>query len=139
MNEDKNRDYRNIALEKDNLENDLQNWDKKKVKDLAKLHTDIARVSEGSLQKIEDKTLKKRVAEMCLQIINDTPQDVDLVLKRIPIIAEFVEYDFNDKLDTIFAQAVQLIPPEDTSSQNVLSTWNSMKALLEDYLADNNF
>lgn len=85
---------------------------------------------------IEDKKLKKRIAKICLKLIEQTPNDKTSIMETSYIIAGYFAWcRYGDELDDVTIIAGDLeIPEEYVSEKSVDAWWKEMKEILEIYL-----
>lgn len=86
---------------------------------------------------IGDKNLKRRIAKICLRLIEETSNNKTSIMKTSYIITgEFGGSNYEDKLDEIIDIASELeLPEEHVTSGNVLDMWNKMKKIFKQYLS----
>lgn len=83
---------------------------------------------------IKDEKLKKRIAKICLKLIDQTPNDKTCIMETSYIITGyFMPHRYGDELDDVVIIAGELEIPN-ISEQAVNIRWKEMKSLLESYL-----
>lgn len=91
--------------------------------------------TEEGASPVENKELKKRVAEFIFKIVDGIDEDEELIQKTCYIIAAFLQFEFKDELDEIAITAGELeLPPEHVSG-DLLEMFDEMKKMLEAYLS----
>jgi len=108
--------------------------------ELEVLHKELSNIKDkgdNNVIQVEDKSLKKRLAKFCLQLIDETPinqNDKRAIQETSYLISGFMQYQFGDKLDEVFGIAGELELPEHHVSGNVIKMFNKIKRILKKYL-----
>lgn len=113
---------------------ELNKEDKKELNEIGKKLEYIKK--ENPNFPIRDKNLKKRIAKICLKLIEKTPKNKILIMETSYIIAgNFVWFNYEDKLlDEVIEIAGDLEVPEQFASGDVFKKWNDIKNKLRKYL-----
>lgn len=130
--------YRPVKIE-DVSSEEPEDWDEERIDDLKSIHNELARRrAEGGQDKIliDDEKIKKRIAEICYDIVQDTSLDRKRIMDRAYILSTFIEFDFNDPLDTVFEKMVSLVPPENHTPEQVFNIWREIEEILRNYLKE---
>jgi hypothetical protein len=104
---------------------ELSPEDKKEFEELQKILASDEQISRQE---------KRRLAKFSLKLINQTPLDEIEIMKTSYILASFIFYKFNDKLDDAFDIASELEMPEEQVKGDVFELWYEMKKKFEKYL-----
>lgn len=84
---------------------------------------------------IEDKQLKKRIAEICLKLFLGTPKNREDIKEVSYIITGyFFKNNYGDKLDSAMELASELELPEGHLSGDIFEIWEKFQNILEEYL-----
>jgi len=115
---------------------DLENEDKKELKQIGRALEIIQKANKDQNTSIKDKKLKKRIAEICLKLIEKTSYNKVSIMETSYIITgSFIWYNYGDKLDEAIDIAGELELPEQHVSGNVLKMWEDMKDKFREYIA----
>ncbi len=100
---------------------DLDEKDKKELEEIRKKLREIQDKNKNPNLPIKDKELKKRIAKICLKLIQKTPNDKTSIMKTSYIITgSFIWFNYGDKLNKAVEIAGELELPEHHVSGNVL-------------------
>lgn len=102
--------------------------DKELIDEMKGIYTELSKSEEI------DESLKIRIAKACLKMMEEAPLDKEEVMERAFELSKFVEYEYDDALDSIFEKAAKLSPPEFNTDDFIFGLWNEMKEELEEYL-----
>lgn len=126
--------FRNVEDIEPSVE-DLDEWDTEKSEKLKKIHAELA----ANGPKVHDEKMKKDIATVTYEIVEDTPMEKDKIRERAYIISAFVEYEYDDELDEVFEIAATLVPPTSAplKEQDIYYAWTEIYEMLGDYLSRN--
>ena len=112
---------------------ETETWDSNKTDESKNIYKEIPNL--GSKKITGD--MKKRIAKVVFDIVSETPLEKELIKDKAYIISTFVEYEFDDKLDEVFALASQLVQPsrKPLEEQRIYYIWSEIYEKLETYLA----
>lgn len=111
---------------------DLEDEDKTELKEIGKI---LDEYWGKPKIKVSDVKLKKRIAEICLKLINETPNDKTSIMETSYIITGYFAWcSYGDSLDSAVSIAGDLEIPEEHVNGDVLKMWKEMKKIFEDYL-----
>ena len=114
---------------------ELAEEDKNKLNKLFSEIKKIEKVENGKPFPIEDNNIKKRIAGICLDIIEKTPKNKIAIMKTAYIITGFfIRFNYNDELGDIIEIAGGLELPEEHVSEDVFELWEKMKNMFKEYL-----
>lgn len=112
---------------------DLSEEDRKELKEIGEELEKIQPETPDSPRKVNDECLKKRIAKVCLKLINETPKNIVDIAKTSHIITgQFIWYEFGNRLDEAVGIAGELEIPQH-ASRNIFEMWEEMKRYFEDY------
>src|SRR3989344_3825663 len=84
---------------------------------------------------VKNKKLKKRVAKICLKLIEETPSDkISMMEISYIITGKFIWFNYGDDLDEAIEIAGELELPEEQVSGDVLKMWGEMKEKFRRYI-----
>lgn len=110
---------------------DLEESDKNEL-DL--INKELEKIKKNSNLPVTDKKLKKRIAKICLKLVEETPDDKTSIMETAYIITgNFVWATYGDKLDEVMDLAGELELPGQQVSENVKKLWLKMKKKLQLY------
>jgi len=112
----------------ENVYNNLSEEDRNELEEIRK---DLIKLDD---EKNPDKPLKQRLAKLFLKLIYQTPLNNTSIEETSYIIANFIQYDFNDELDDIISDFGELELPKDHVSGDVFLKWIEDKKKIENYL-----
>lgn len=113
---------------------DLSKSDKKELKEIGEDLENFRRQNPNI--PIGDKNLKKRIVNLCLKLIEETPKNKIFIRETSYIITgNFVWFTYGDKLDEIMDIAGELELPEKYVSKDVFKLWEKMKKKLQKYIS----
>lgn len=112
---------------------DLEEEDKKELEEIGK---ELEKYDKNQNVLIEDKNLKKRIARICLKLIEQTPHNkISIMETSYIIIGNFVWNTYGNKLDEAMDLAGELeLPEEYVTSGSIFDLWNRMKEIFQQYL-----
>jgi hypothetical protein len=104
-----------------------------KRKELKELEEILEVVDEKSL--VDNANLKIRIATICLELMDETPNDAASIMKTSSIITHnFVWYTYGDRLDEVMDLAGELELSEGTVAGNIQEKWSKARQILKEYL-----
>jgi hypothetical protein len=125
-------------VRKENFEQaqeDLDELDEQELEEIGIQLEEIQDSNDDPEITVEDAELKKRIARICLKLMNETPKDgVSMMETAYIITSNFVWATYGDELDEAMDIAGELELPEEHVSGEVQEMWDRMKKILEDYL-----
>jgi hypothetical protein len=84
---------------------------------------------------IHDGKLKKRIAKLCLKLIDETPNDKAAMMETCHIITgNFMWRHYDDELEDAIDLAGELELPEEHVSGDVMEKWAEMKEKFKAYI-----
>ncbi len=123
---------------KENFEQAYKNLDEEDKKELDEIDEKLKKIQYGNKNSnfpIKDKELKKRIAKICLKLIEETSNDKTSIMETSYIITRsFIWGNYGDKLDEAIDIAGELELPEYQVSGDVLQMWKEMKKKFQQYL-----
>jgi len=124
---------------KEDFEQIYKNLNEEDKKELDEIEKEIKKIQEENKNlnlEIKDKKLKKRIAKICLKLIEETQKDKTSIMETSYLIAgSFLGSNYGDKLDEVVEIAGELELPEHHVSGGVLEMWEKMKNKFKLYLS----
>lgn len=113
---------------------ELDEGDKAEFDSLAK-ELDKCDNGDDSSIIIEDKNLKRRIAQICLKLVEETPkQEIPIMETSYIITGYFVRYNYGDQLDGIMDIFSELELPVEHLSMDIFKLWDIALSRLKRYL-----
>ena len=123
---------------KENFEQAYANLDEEDKKDLKEIGRKLEKIQKKNKDpnlSIKNKSLKKKIAKICLKLIEETPKDKTSIMETSYIITgNFIWYNYGDKLDELIDTAGNLELPEGYVSGDVFKMWEKMRKNFKKYL-----
>jgi hypothetical protein len=86
---------------------------------------------------IDDSDLKKRVAKVCLKLVEGTPKEKTSIMETANIITgHFIWSVYGDDLDSAIELAGELELPEKHVEGDVFEKWEELKEMFEKYISE---
>ncbi len=128
--------FRDVTSDMNPAEEEKEDWDKEKVRELREIHSKLAKLSteEGKYPLINEQDIKNRIARICLQIMKETPLEKKRMFDRLAVFSDFISFEYGDELDNIFGKMAKLYPPGDEDMQNLYDIWEDIMIDFESYL-----
>lgn len=125
---------------KENFEQAYEDVDEEDKKELNEIGKELKKIQDENKNPnlpISDKELKKRIARICLKLIEETPKDKTSIMETSYIITgNFTWSNYGDKLDEAVEIAGELELPEHHVPGDVLQMWEKMKRIFKRYLKE---
>ncbi len=109
----------------------VASWYRKKRRELGSLKGKIDSLESSRLR---NNDLKERIAWFCLNIVKKTNLTKMEIKRNSSLLIPFGEYDYGDLLDKVFLIAKEIKRAETTISTHIISQWERIRELLEEYL-----
>ena len=121
----------------ENFEQAYKDLDEEDKNELGEVSGELAGIQKANKEPnipVKNKKLKKRVAKICLKLIEETPSDkISMMEISYIITGKFIWFNYGDDLDEAIEIAGELELPEEHVSEDVLKMWGEMKEKFRRY------
>ena len=125
---------------KENFKQSYKNLNEEDKKELNEIEKELEKIQDenkNSNLPINDKELKKRIAKICLRLIEETSKDKTSIMKTSYIITgNFIWNNYGNELDEAIGIAGELELPERHISGKTFQMWEKMKNIFQQYLEE---
>ncbi len=80
--------------------------------------------------------LKEDIARVAYRIMNTSPPIRDEIIGRAFTLSEFIDYEYDDTLDEVFANLATLLPAYRNDVDYIFDVWEKAKTFLNTYLVE---
>ncbi len=138
MEEEIRRDLDEEDIAEEDFEKAFKELEEEDQNELDKLRQKLQRIEKEVGDPnfpIDDVDLKKRIAKVCLKLVEETPKDKTSIMETAYIIAgHFIWSVYGDDLDSAIELAGELELPEKHVDGDVFERWRELRGKFEKYL-----